>query len=202
MVIVRVPIASSSGFLFFSAIKSFLIRSRIASERFVYPSFLIDVSNFFIKSGSIDIPNLVIFSAIVTRLTDKSNTNLNFLLPKLLNNGQIFSCHKIKKMLRRKYIMWLVTTLIAAIAVTAIWYVKPKIYKLDILSLMLWGTSIMILVDHIIGYEGGEFIEFETDGLITSGTLLGIVMLIPIFVLWEVLLIISKPKEKKSIGGN
>jgi hypothetical protein len=105
-------------------------------------------------------------------------------------------------MLRRKCIMWLVTTLIAAIAVTAIWYVKPKIYKLDILSLMLWGTSIMILVDHIIGYEGGEFIEFETDGLITSGTLLGIVMLIPIFVLWEVLLIISKPKEKKSIGGN
>jgi hypothetical protein len=105
-------------------------------------------------------------------------------------------------MLRRKYIMWLVTTLIAAIAVTAIWYVKPKIYKLDILSLMLWGTSIMILVDHIIGYEGGEFIEFETDGLITGGTLLGIVMLIPIFVLWEVLLIISKPKEKKSIGGN
>ena len=56
--------------------------------------------------------------------------------------------------------------------------------------------------DHIIGYEGGEFIEFETDGLITSGTLLGIVMLIPIFVLWEVLLIISKPKEKKSVGGN
>lgn len=98
--------------------------------------------------------------------------------------------------------MWLVTTLIAAIAVTAIWYVKPKIYKLDILSLMLWGTSIMILVDHIIGYEGGEFIEFETDGLIKSGTLLGIVMLIPIFVLWEILLIISKPKEKKSIGGN
>ena len=46
--------------------------------------------------------------------------------------------------------MWLITTLIAAIVVTAIWYVKPKIYKLDILSLMLWGTSIMILVDHIV----------------------------------------------------
>jgi len=96
--------------------------------------------------------------------------------------------------------MWLVTTLIAAIAVTAIWYVKPKIYKLDILSLMLWGTSIMILVDHIIGYEGGAFIELETEGLITNGTLLGIVMLIPIFVLWEVLLITSKSKAK-SVGG-
>jgi hypothetical protein len=96
--------------------------------------------------------------------------------------------------------MWLVTTILAAIAVTAIWYVKPKIYKLDLLSLMLWGTSIMIFVDHILGYEGGEFIKLETDGLITSGTLLGIVMLIPIFVVWEVLLITSKPKGK-SVGG-
>jgi len=97
--------------------------------------------------------------------------------------------------------MWLVTTLIAAIAVTAIWYVKPKIYKLDILSLMLWGTSIMILVDHILGYRGGAFIELETEGMITSGTLLGIVMLIPIFVFWEILLITTKAKGK-IVGGN
>lgn len=96
--------------------------------------------------------------------------------------------------------MWLITTLIAAIAVTAIWYVKPKIYKLDILSLMLWGTSIMLFVDHILGYRGGEFIKLETDGLITNGTLLGIVMLIPIFILWEILLITSKPKGK-IVGG-
>jgi len=96
--------------------------------------------------------------------------------------------------------MWLVTTLIAAIAVTAIWYVKPKIYKLDLLSLMIWGTSIMILVDHVLGFEGGEFIELETEGMITNGTLLGIVMLIPIFVLWEIILITSKPKEK-IVGG-
>ena len=96
--------------------------------------------------------------------------------------------------------MWLVTTLIAAVAVTAIWYVKPKIYRLDILSLMLWGTSVMILVDHILGYEGGEFIELETEGLITSGTLLGIVMLIPILILWEVILISSKPKAKNAGG--
>jgi len=96
--------------------------------------------------------------------------------------------------------MWLVTTLIAAIAITTIWYVKPKIYKLDILSLMLWGTSIMIFVDHIIGFEGGEFIKLETEGLITSGTILGITMLIPIFVLWGVTLVTSKSKEK-NVGG-
>ena len=92
--------------------------------------------------------------------------------------------------------MWLVTTVIAAIAVTAIWYIKPKIYKLDLLSLMLWGTSIMILVDHVLGYEGGEFLETQTDGLITNGTLLGIVMIIPILIIWEIILIISHPKEK------
>jgi hypothetical protein len=96
--------------------------------------------------------------------------------------------------------VWLITTLIAAITVTAIWHVKPKIYKLDILSLMLWGTSIMILVDHILGFEGGQFIELETDGLITNGVLLGIVMLIPILIIWEVILITSKPKVKIQRG--
>jgi len=96
--------------------------------------------------------------------------------------------------------MWLITTIIAAIAVTMIWYVKPKIYKLDLLSLMLWGTSIMILVDHILGYEGGEFIELETDGLITNGAILGIVMLLPVLIIWGVILITSKSKAK-ALGG-
>lgn len=92
--------------------------------------------------------------------------------------------------------MWLVTTVIAAVIVTAIWYIKPKIYKLDILSLMLWGTSIMIMIDHVLGYDGGEFLEVQTDGLITNGILLGIVMIIPILIIWEIILIISQQKEK------
>ena len=96
--------------------------------------------------------------------------------------------------------MWLVTTVIAAIMVTAIWYIKPKIYKLDFLSLMLWGTSIMILVDHVLGYDGGEFLEVQTDGLITNGILLGFVMIIPILIIWEIILIMSHPKEKSVRG--
>ena len=96
--------------------------------------------------------------------------------------------------------MWLVTTVIAAIMVTAIWYIKPKIYKLDFLSLMLWGTSIMILVDHVLGYDGGEFLEVQTDGLITNGILLGFVMIIPILILWEIILIMSHQKEKSVRG--
>lgn len=93
------------------------------------------------------------------------------------------------------YNMWLITTIIAAIGVTILWYVEPKIYKLDLLSLMLWGASCMILVDHILGYAGGSFVEMETDGLINNSILLGIVMLIPVFIIWLTILIIQKPQQ-------
>jgi hypothetical protein len=92
--------------------------------------------------------------------------------------------------------MWLITSLIAAIAVTAIWFIAPKRYQLHFLALMLWGLSIMVLVDHILGYEGGAFVEMETDGLISNSIVLGIVMLIPIFVIWELSLIGLKLKGK------
>jgi hypothetical protein len=90
--------------------------------------------------------------------------------------------------------MWLITSFIAALAVTAAWFVAPKKYKLDLLGMMLWGLSLMLLVDHIMGYEGGSFIQMETDGLIQSGLVLGIAMLIPVFIIWEVALMISKMK--------
>jgi len=91
--------------------------------------------------------------------------------------------------------MWLITTLIAAIGITILWYVAPKIYKLDLLSLMLWGASFMMLVDHLFGDEGGSFVEMETGSLITNGIVLGIVMLIPVFIIWINVLIIKKPKQ-------
>jgi len=90
--------------------------------------------------------------------------------------------------------MWLITTLIAAIAVTLAWIAAPKKYKLNFLALMLWGLSVMIFIDHILGYEGGAFLEMETDGLITSGLVLGVAMLIPIFIIWEAVLVIAKIK--------
>ena len=92
--------------------------------------------------------------------------------------------------------MWLITSFIAAIAVTAVWIFAPKKYQLGFLGLMLWGLAIMVLVDHIIGYQGGPFIEMETNGLITNGTVLGITMLIPIFIIWEISLVHSKLKGK------
>ena len=96
--------------------------------------------------------------------------------------------------------MWLVTTLIAAIIVTAAWYFTKRDCRMDLLGLMLWGTSIMILVDHIIGYEGGAFLEMETEGLITNSIMLGVVMLVPVLILWVVIVLKTKPKEDV-IGG-
>ncbi len=62
---------------------------------------------------------------------------------------------------------------------------------------MLWGATIMMLVDQLLGYEGGEFLELKTDGMIKSGILLGIVMLFPIFFIWFIALLISKINAKK-----
>jgi hypothetical protein len=95
--------------------------------------------------------------------------------------------------------MWLITAMLAAIGVTAAWMVAPEKYKLRVLALMLWGASVMILVDHVLGYEGGEFIEMTTEGMITNGAVLGIAMLIPIFIIWELYAIMSMKKAKK--GG-
>lgn len=90
--------------------------------------------------------------------------------------------------------MWLVTTLIAALFVTAVGFFAPKKYKLGALSMMLWGAAVMIFIDHVLGYEGGEFLEMHTNGLITNGVVLGIAMLIPIFTIWEIMVLISKRK--------
>jgi len=59
---------------------------------------------------------------------------------------------------------------------------------------MFWGASFMILVDHILGYEGGSFVEMETGGLINNSIILGIVMLIPVFIVWGVILVMKNRK--------
>ena len=92
--------------------------------------------------------------------------------------------------------MWLITTFVAALITTLLWFLLRKKYKLGFLCLMLWGATIMILVDHLLGYEGGKFIETETEGMINNGILLGIAMLIPVFLIWFVALSVSKFQRK------
>lgn len=82
---------------------------------------------------------------------------------------------------------------------------NPKAYRLDWLCLMLWGLAVMVLIDHVIGFatEGGEFIEISTEGYIENGALLGITMLIPIFLAWEIGVLIFRRKTlaSESSGG-
>jgi hypothetical protein len=54
----------------------------------------------------------------------------------------------------------------------------------------------MILVDHILGYEGGAFLEKTTGGMIKNGAMLGIVMLVPVFVIWGISLLIANLKRR------
>ena len=92
--------------------------------------------------------------------------------------------------------MWLVTTSVAAAGATFGNSVLPKNYKLGFLALMLWGAAAMILVVHILGYEGGVFVEKTTDGMIKNGAMLGIAMLVPIFIVWGISLLISNLKRR------
>ncbi|MBC7081751.1 MAG: hypothetical protein H5T44_05885 [Thermoplasmatales archaeon] len=90
--------------------------------------------------------------------------------------------------------MWLITTLIFAIIATIL-HISIKKYRLNYLALMLWGAFLMIFVDHVLGYEGGAFLEYETEGLINNGIILGIVMLIPVLIIWLALVVIEENKR-------
>lgn len=93
--------------------------------------------------------------------------------------------------------MWLITTFLAALLATLLWFLLKKKHKLGFLSLMLWGATIMILVDQILGYEGGKILEIETQGMIKKGVLLGIVMLVPIFLIWIGALLFPKLQRRR-----
>jgi hypothetical protein len=89
--------------------------------------------------------------------------------------------------------MWLILTALAAAAATIVWYVKSPgdKYKLGILSLMLWGATIMWVVDHIMAFasEGGEFFELGTNA-----TMLGVAVIVLALVVWTLTIIITDPK--------
>ena len=92
--------------------------------------------------------------------------------------------------------MWLVTTAIAAGGVTVARFVLPNNYKLGFLALMLWGAVAMILVDHLLGYEGGMFFAQTAGGATSHGLMLGGLMLIPVFVIWGMALLILNLKRR------
>ncbi len=90
--------------------------------------------------------------------------------------------------------MWLIILAFAATIATAIWYTQAENdkYLLKYLSLILWGTTIMVLVDHVVPYlteGGGEFFEVSIEATVLSG-----IMLLVGLAVWEGALLLKDPK--------
>lgn len=100
--------------------------------------------------------------------------------------------------------MWLVMTLVAAVATTTAYFVAPKKYRMDLLCLALWGLGAALFIDHVLGYavpageEGGltRFLEFGPEAIVT-----GVLMLVPIFAIWELYVLIDMARNNKIEGA-
>ncbi|MEM4258996.1 MAG: hypothetical protein QXL17_07610 [Candidatus Thermoplasmatota archaeon] len=90
--------------------------------------------------------------------------------------------------------MWLITTLFSALITTALWMKAPKKYHFEIPMLMFWGSTIMIFIDHLLGYDGDSFVTLETEGIVSNSIILGILMILPVLAVWGIYLLIKKQK--------
>jgi len=100
--------------------------------------------------------------------------------------------------------MWLVVTGALAVLSSLAFFLSDKKgrseLKLGTLSLMLWGTTVLVFVDHLIPFlkEGGPFFEMATDGIVQNGVLLGALMSAPIFAVWIALVLKGKSSKNDS----
>ncbi|MCF3653819.1 MAG: hypothetical protein L2C94_006660 [Aigarchaeota archaeon] len=89
--------------------------------------------------------------------------------------------------------MWLLILAFAATIITPLWYLMADNdrYMLRLLCLILWGATIMALIDRVVGYmmEGGEFIELTPEA-----AALGLTMLLAALIIWEITLLVRDPR--------
>ena len=94
--------------------------------------------------------------------------------------------------------MTLLITVIAAVITTAIWYKeKDRDYKLDFLSLMLWGASIMWFVDALFEFAELKAEYFNPAPLeMLNDAFLGMAVLALALVIWVVNLLVTDPQGR------
>lgn len=94
--------------------------------------------------------------------------------------------------------MTLLIALIAAIAVTLIWYgsAKAREHKIGILCYMFWGASLMWMVDAIAEYRelGAEYFTPSAADMLND-TFLGLSVVTLALMIWVVYLLIKDPKQ-------
>lgn len=94
--------------------------------------------------------------------------------------------------------MTLLLTLMAAVAVTVIWYVseKARFLKVGVLCYMFWGASLMWFVDAVF-----EYMELRTDYFnvpladMVNDAFLGISVIVFAMIIWLVILLVKDPKR-------
>ncbi|MEM4555119.1 MAG: hypothetical protein QXT25_04700 [Candidatus Anstonellaceae archaeon] len=85
--------------------------------------------------------------------------------------------------------MWLATSLAAAVAASLIYAAFPNLrkkFRLGFLALMLFGLAILVSIDKAAAFllEGEPLILQQIDGAISDSLLVGVLMLLPIFLVW------------------
>lgn len=93
--------------------------------------------------------------------------------------------------------MWLIIAAICALIATFAWIKNPTKNRYGYLSMAFWALTAMIFVDHVIGWflEGaeGDFLEISMEAFILS-----LCMVIPIFAVWELVLVLDTLGVKKN----
>lgn len=94
--------------------------------------------------------------------------------------------------------MTLVITVIAAVAVTAVWYSHPRdTMRLSTLMFMFWGASVMWFVDAVF-----EFVDLKEEYFhpslsdVASDTFLGLSVTALALVIWVVDFLIHDPRGR------
>ena len=94
--------------------------------------------------------------------------------------------------------MTLLITVIAAVISTVVWYSSPKAreLKIGVLLYMVWGASLMWLVDAVVEYieVGAEYFEPAAKDMLNDA-FLGISVVALALVVWVVYVLIKDPKH-------
>lgn len=93
--------------------------------------------------------------------------------------------------------MTLLITVFAAIVSTVTWYVSKKDLKLEVLSLMFWGASLMWFVDAVVEYIeiGAEYFTPAIEDMVNDAYL-GFSVVALGLIIWLVVLLVKDPSGK------
>ena len=93
--------------------------------------------------------------------------------------------------------MTLLTTVLAAVIATVLWYTGKTDLKLGVLCWLYWGASLMWLVDAITEYVelGAEFFTPALEDMIND-FYLGLSVVALGLVIWLVVLLLKDPQGK------